>query len=138
MNRTYRWLDAPPKLFGFTFGQWVMLILAIAAGYGCVRVLHVPLKVAVSAGVFVIGLPAALVYLSEGGRLHLGTLLLDAVRWAFAPRALGVGAGQDPRGLPSVRVQPSGDGVELAGSEEQAGEALGWLVGEDGWGSEAR
>ncbi len=132
MHRTYRWLDAPPKLFGFTFSQWVLLILAVAAGYGCVRLLHVPLKVAVSAGVFVIGLPAALVYLSEGGRLNLGVLLLDAVRWQLTARLLGVGVAQDSRGLPTMSVQLPPGGAEPREDQERPQGTLDWLVGEEG------
>jgi hypothetical protein len=47
----------------------------------CVKLLHVPPKVAVSAGVFVIGLPATLAYLSEGDGLGLGRLIRDAAKW---------------------------------------------------------
>jgi hypothetical protein len=85
VHRTYRWLDEPPKLLGFTFTQWLALLAASAAGYGLVELAHVPLKVAVSAGVFVIGLPATLTYLSEGGRLDLGRLLRDVGAWVLTP-----------------------------------------------------
>jgi PrgI family protein len=86
VHRTYRWLDAPPRLFGFTIRQWIVLLAAVAIGYGCVKALHVPAKVALSVGVFAIGLPAALAYLSDGEGFAVGRLLRDAVVWAFTRR----------------------------------------------------
>lgn len=84
MHRTYRWLDAPPRLFGFTVWQWVVLIVTIAIGYGLTRLFGLPVKVAVSVGVFVIGLPAMLVYLSDGEGASLGALLRDALGWCWS------------------------------------------------------
>ena len=84
MHRTYRWLDAPPRLLGFSFRQWVLLVLAVGGGYGVARVLHLPFKVAASVGVFAIGLPAALAYLSEGDGLPVGRLVLDGLLWSWA------------------------------------------------------
>jgi hypothetical protein len=84
VHRTYRWLDASPRLFGFTVWQWGVLIVTIATGYGVTRLLGLPVKVAVSAGVFVIGLPAMLVYLSDGEGPPLGMLLRDALGWCWS------------------------------------------------------
>lgn len=84
MHRTYRWLDAPPRLFGFTVWQWSVLIVTVAIGYGVTRLLGLPVKVAVSAGVFVIGLPAMLVYLSDGEGPPLGMLLRHALGWCWS------------------------------------------------------
>jgi hypothetical protein len=84
VHRTYRWLDSPPRLLGFSFVQWVVLVFAVAGGYGVARVLHLPFKVAASAGVFAIGLPAALAYLSEGDGMPVGRVVLDGVRWLWA------------------------------------------------------
>lgn len=84
MHRTYRWLDAPPRLFGFTVWQWIVLVLTVAVGYGLTRLLGVPVKLAVSLGVFVIGLPAVLVYLSDGEGPPLGVLLGDALGWCWS------------------------------------------------------
>ena len=96
MHRTYRWLDAPPRLFGFTFRQWIVLIASVTAGYGLVKTLHVPAKIAVSTGVFLLGLPAALAYLSEGDGLQVGRLARDALGWVWARIAR---RGEDPAAL---------------------------------------
>lgn len=84
MHRTYRWLDAPPRLLGFSFRQWLVLVLSIASGYGLAKALHLPFKVAVSLGVFAIGLPAALAYLSDGDGLPVGRMVLDGISWTWA------------------------------------------------------
>ncbi len=84
MHRTYRWLDAPPRLLGFSFRQWLLLVLSIASGYGLAKVLHLPFKVALSLGVFAIGLPAALAYLSDGDGLPVGRMVLDGLFWTWA------------------------------------------------------
>jgi hypothetical protein len=99
-------------LFGFTFGQWVILVTAVAAGYGGVKLLHIPGQVAVSTGVFVIGLPAALVHLSDGGQLGLGRLVRDAVAWMCSTRLLEAGEQSSSQRLRCVRVEEPVDGLE--------------------------
>ncbi len=84
MHRTYRWLDAPPRLLGFSFRQWLILVLCIAGGYGLAKALHLPFKIAISLGVFAIGLPAALAYLSDGDGLPVGRMVLDGLSWTWA------------------------------------------------------
>lgn len=84
MHRTYRWLDAPPRLLGFSFAQWLTLVLALGGGYAATRLLHVPFKLAASLGVFAIGLPAALAYLSEGDGMPVARIMLDALAWSRA------------------------------------------------------
>jgi hypothetical protein len=134
VHRTYRWLDAPPRLFGFTFGQWVMLIMAVAAGYGCVKLLHVPGQVAVSTGVFVIGLPAALAYLSDGDQLGLGRLVRDAVAWMCSTRLLEAGEQSSSQRLRCVRVEELVDGLEGQVEREAATDKLAEIFSEGRWG----
>lgn len=81
IHRTFRSLDQAPKLLGFTMGQWAALIAASCAVLGLVDALKIPVKPAITLCVFLIGLPAALAYLSESGGLSLGRLLRDAARW---------------------------------------------------------
>ena len=135
MHRTYRWLDAPPRLLGLTFGQWVMLIVALAAGYGCVKLLHVPPKIAVSAGVFVIGLPATLAYLSEGDGLGLGRLIRDAVVWTLSTRMLEAGGGSSSRRVRGIRVEEAVDGQERQVEREPAADMLAEVFREGRWGA---
>lgn len=133
MHRTYRWLDAPPRLFGLSFRQWLLLVLAIGAGYGLVRALHVPGKVAVSAGLFVIGLPATLAYLSEGDSLPFGRVLVDAIAWVATRRLFGPGASLPSHRLPVVRVREH-DGEDTHREAVLPAEGLlEQLVGDGRW-----
>ena len=134
MHRTYRWLDAPPRLFGFTFAQWVMLLAAVATGYGCVKLLHVPGQVAVSTGVFVIGLPAALAYLSDGDQLGLGRLVRDAVAWMCSVRLFDAGEDCASQRLRCVRVEQPADGQEHQTERETATDKPAELFSGGRWG----
>lgn len=102
MHHTYRWLDAPPRLFGLALTHWLGLIAALCAGYGAVRLLGIPVKVALSAGVFLVGLPAMLAYLSDGEGPQLGRLARDALVWLIARCASERTGVNDPRRLLSV------------------------------------
>lgn len=97
IHRTFRSLDAAPKLVGFTIKQWVALIAGAGAVLGVVYVAHVPAKPAITLCVFVIGLPAALTYVSESGGLQLGVLLGDMWRWRFSTHTLPAASPQDRR-----------------------------------------
>lgn len=88
IHRTFRSLDEAPKLVGFTPRQWVALLADSAAVLGVVHLAHLPAKPAITLCVFLIGLPAALSYVSESGGLQLGGLLADMCRWRFARRSL--------------------------------------------------
>jgi hypothetical protein len=88
IHRTFRSLDMPPKLVGFTPRQWAALIAGTSAVLGLIYLTHLPTKPAITLCVFVIGLPAALTYVSENGGLRLGELLRDMCRWRFARHAL--------------------------------------------------
>jgi len=88
IHRTFRSLDQAPKLVGFSLRQWAALIAGTAAVLGLVYLTHLPTKPAITLCVFVIGLPAALMYVSESGGLQLGVLLLDVCRWRTSRQSL--------------------------------------------------
>ena len=88
IHRTFRSLDQAPKLVGFTIGQWALLITDTTLVGGTVYLLALPGKAAISLLAFLVGLPAALMYVSEAGGMNLGGLLTDAVRWRVSTHAL--------------------------------------------------
>lgn len=120
IHRTFRSLDQAPKLLGFTVKQWALLIAGTLMVLGLVYLAHLPGKPAITLCVFVIGLPAALTYVSESGGLQLGVLLRDMWRWRWgthtlsaaaegAGRARGlvvlVGHGDEPKERPSSELE---------------------------------
>lgn len=135
MHRTYRWLDAPPRLFGLSFRQWLSLVFAVGAGYGVVRLLHIPGKVAVSGGVFAIGLPATLAYLSEGDSLPFGRVLVDAIFWLATCRMFTPGACVSSRRLPVVLVGAQEHGDSPLEDAQPSGGLLERLIDDGRWGS---
>lgn len=62
IHRTFRSLDAAPKLVGFTIRQWLALIAGSGLVLSVILVTRMPVRPAISLGVFTIGLPAALTY----------------------------------------------------------------------------
>jgi hypothetical protein len=92
IHRTFRSLDQPPKLVGFTIRQWALLIADTTLVLGVVYVAGLPVKAAITLMVFAVGLPAALAYVSETGGIQLGQLLRDLLRWRVGPRNLEPGA----------------------------------------------
>ncbi len=88
IHRTFRSLDEAPKLVWFTGKQWVALFAGSAALFGVVHLAHVPTKPAMTLCVFVIGLPAALTYVSESGGLQLSALLRAMWRWRWSSHTL--------------------------------------------------
>jgi hypothetical protein len=99
IHRTFRSIDTPPKLVGFSWRQWAALIAGTTAALGFVHLTHLPTKPAITLCVFVIGLPAALMYVSESGGLQLGVLLLDMCRWRTSRQTLPA----VPRGYEGAR-----------------------------------
>ena len=82
IHPTYRSLDAPVKLLGFSWRQWLALVVL---GGGMVAALHalaVPTRPAITLCALLIGVPAAFAYLSEETGAGFGRDLLDVVRWA--------------------------------------------------------
>jgi hypothetical protein len=97
IHRTFRSLDDAPKLVGFTVRQWAALIAGASAVLALVYLAHLPVKVAITLFVFVVGLPAALTYVSESGGLHLGLLFTDMWRWRRSTHALPAAGPEDMR-----------------------------------------
>jgi hypothetical protein len=88
IHRTFRSLDEAPKLVGFTLRQWGVLIAGTSVVLGVIYLAHLPTKPAITLCVFLIGLPAALTYVSESGGLQLGGLLRDMCRWRLSRQFL--------------------------------------------------
>jgi hypothetical protein len=88
IHRTFRSLDEAPRLVAFTIKQWAMLIAGSAAVLSLIHLSRLPTKPAITLCVFVIGLPAALTYVSESGGLQLGVLLREMFRWRLCRHAL--------------------------------------------------
>ena len=109
IHRTFRSLDEAPKLVGFTIKQWALLVAGAGAVLGAVYAVHLPAKPAITLCVFVIGLPAALTYVSESGGLQLGVLLREMWRWRWSVKTLPAATPADTcvRGL---LVGPASDG----------------------------
>ena len=87
-HRTFRSLDEPPRLIGFSIGQWAALICGGLVLLGLVELAAVPTKTAITLAVFTLGLPATLMYVSEAGGLRIGVLLRDAAAWRLASKHL--------------------------------------------------
>jgi len=88
IHRTFRSLDEAPRLVAFTIKQWAALIAGSLTVLGLIHLLRVPTKPAITLCVFVIGLPAAMTYVSESGGLQLGVLLRECWRWRFSRHTL--------------------------------------------------
>jgi hypothetical protein len=94
IHRTYRRLDEPPKLAGFSFAQWLGLLILGGAAYGVCRLLGLPTQPAISLFTLLVGGPAALIYFSESGRPSLLRLVRDFLRWAFRSHVYEAGPGR--------------------------------------------
>ena len=97
IHRTFRSLDAAPKLVGFTIKQWAALIAGGGSVLGAIHLAHVPTKPAISLCVFLIGLPAALTYVSESGGLQLSMLLRAMWCWRWSAHCLSAASPTDSR-----------------------------------------
>ena len=111
IHRTFRSLDQAPKLVGFTIKQWALLIAGALSVLGLVYLAHLPSRPAITLCVFVIGLPAALTYVSESGGLQLGVLLREMWRWRLSAHTLPAVSppGRRARGL--VVLAAAGDSL---------------------------
>jgi hypothetical protein len=132
IHRTFRSLDEAPKLLGFTMRQWVVLIASSGAVLGLVYIAHLPAKPAITLFVFVIGLPAALTYVSESGGLQLGVLLRDMCRWRLGQRVLPRASLTDARTRGVVVLTPLDE--PMAADERPAADpVLEELLSEERW-----
>ena len=88
IHRTYRSLDAPVKLVGFTLRQWLGILAGAGLVIGLVVAAGLPAKAAISLCTLLIGVPVAMTYVSENGGLQLATMLRDCVRWRLGAHEL--------------------------------------------------
>ena len=95
LHQTYRRLDEPAKIGPFSFIQWIQLIALGLAIYGLHSLLHLSSEVTLIGCGYVIGLPAALMYFSEGSRPSLVRLVKDIARWVLAPKHYSPGPGRN-------------------------------------------
>ncbi len=117
IHRTFRSLDEDPKLVWFTVKQWVVLIVGSGLLLGVIHLAHVPTKPAITLCAFLIGLPAALTYVSESGGLQLSVLLRSMWRWRWSAHTLLASSPGEPcraRGVViltehQVPSEPSGE-----------------------------
>lgn len=107
MNPVLRWLDDPPKLFGFTGLQWVLLVFG---GGGLGALLHfggVPLTPSACLLVLVAGIPAMFVRLSdENAGINVTGLLRDAVAWRRHPHHYDLSGPAEQVGLVVAAPEP--------------------------------
>lgn len=120
IHRTFRSLDEAPKLVGFTVKQWAALIAGSGLLLGVIHLAHVPTKPAITVCVFVIGLPAALTYVSESGGLQLSVLLRSMWRWRLSFHTLTASSPEAPCRARGVLVLPDGQ----LGEHRVGGEAV--------------
>ncbi len=122
IHRTFRSLDQAPKLVGFTIKQWAALIVGASAVLGVVYVTHLPTKPAITLCVFIIGLPAALTYVSESGGLQLGVLLGDMWRWRWSAHTLTAASPRERRARGLLVLATAGESLEEhPGQGQEAG-----------------
>jgi hypothetical protein len=133
IHRTFRSLDEAPKLVGFTLRQWAALIAGTSAVLGVVYAAHLPTKAAITLCVFVIGLPAALTYVSESGGLQLGVLLRDMCRWRLSQHSLRA-ASAEYAGAPGLVVLAWADEPSVDTRGRGADPTLENLLDEERWG----
>jgi hypothetical protein len=121
IHRTFRSLDQAPKLIGFTVKQWAALIAGALSVLGLIHLVQLPTKPAITLCVFVIGLPAALTYVSESGGLQIGVLLREMWRWRWSTQMLPVASPEDRRARGLVIL---GEGEEALDERSGQGSAL--------------
>ncbi len=128
IHRTFRSLDDAPKLVGFTVRQWATLIAASAAVLGLIEVCGLATKPAITLLVFVIGLPAALTYVSESGGLQITVLLRSMLGWRCSRHTLPAAAIAEP---PPARVVILT--ADQAADEEPLGEQMSSMADAMAW-----
>jgi hypothetical protein len=109
------------RFAGFSLKQWVVLLVGGGGLIGLVSVLNVPTKPAITLCAFVIGVPAAIAYVSEGGGVSPARLLRDLWHWRTRPSRLHGGASGD---VTAVLVAAERDDATAAPSKPPRG-ALG-------------
>ncbi len=91
---TYRFLENHLRLGPLGLVQWCQLTVAGVLLYGLVRLTGMPVKPAISLGVFLIGIPAAVAAASDDFDFSISRQLRDACIWRFGVRQFEAGAGE--------------------------------------------
>jgi hypothetical protein len=100
---------------------------------GLIHLSHLPTKPAITLCVFVIGLPAALTYVSESGGLQLGVLLREMWRWRWSRHALPPASPERPRARGLVVLASLEEpGRQAQGAHDDP--SLAELLSEERWG----
>jgi hypothetical protein len=133
IHRTFRSLDEAPRLVAFTIKQWAVLITGSMAVLGLIHLSGLPTKPAITLCVFVIGLPAALTYVSESGGLQLGVLLREMWRWRWSRHTLPPASPERPRAR-GLLVLSSAEDPGRQAREGRDDPSLGELLSEERWG----
>jgi hypothetical protein len=120
IHPTYRSLDAPVKLLGLAWRQWIALLAGGGALIAAVHWLAIPTRPAISLCTIVLGVPVALAYLSEETGFGFGRLVCDMARWRLERHRLAGGGGDGSH--PAVVVD-RGPEVE---SRREAEQAVDW------------
>lgn len=112
MNPVLRWLDDPPKLFGFTLVQWALVVFGGGGVTALLHFAHVPVAPAASILVLLVGTPMMFVRLSdEGAGVNLTGLLRDAVTWRSHPSRYDPQGAQRPDGVIVAAASPRRSGL---------------------------
>jgi hypothetical protein len=86
IHQTYRSLDAPVKLLGLSWRQWLALLIGGGTVVAAVHYSGLATRPAISLCTIVIGVPLALAYLAEETGFAFGRLVWDMARWTLAAR----------------------------------------------------
>lgn len=132
IHRTFRSLDEAPRLVAFTIKQWAVLIAGGLAVLAFIHLSRLPTKPAITLCVFVIGLPAALTYVSESGGLQLGVLLRECWRWRWVRHLLPAASPERPRAR-GLLVLEWTEEPDLRALQAREDPALGGLLSEERW-----
>lgn len=133
IHRTFRSLDDAPRLVAFTIKQWAVLIAGGLTVLALIHLSHLPTKPAITLCVFVIGLPAALTYVSESGGLQLGVLLRECWRWRWTSHLLPASSLERPRARGLLVLDWSGE-PDKHRTRTREDPALDGLLTEERWG----
>jgi hypothetical protein len=117
IHPTYRSLDAPVKLLGLAWRQWIALLAGGGSLIAAVNWLGIPTRPAISLCTIAIGVPVALAYLSEETGFGFGRLVCDMARWRIERHSLAGGAGGDTQMGVVVEGSPAAD--ELRATEQE-------------------
>ncbi|MFL6117485.1 MAG: VirB4 family type IV secretion system protein [Catenulispora sp.] len=87
IHPTYRSLDAPVRLLGLAWRQWLVLLVGGGSLIAAAHWLALPTKPAISLCTVAIGVPLGMAYLSEETGYGFGQAIADMLRWVFVRRS---------------------------------------------------